>query len=236
MVSSQDGSHFASAGFGGDVKIWQSKEDGNKAGEVWAVALSADGQYLAATSIDGRINVWDNVGGHAKIREFETKGSFGMAIDLSVDGRFTASGHENGGVYIFNNDTGRLLHSLPGLIKPVRAVAFSPGCKLLAAAGDAKVIALYDVAAGEQVANLTGHGAWIFSLSWSYTGEYLLSGAFDGRAKVWSIDQRACVATHTETDKTLWSVKWLPKIGRGEGFATAGASRSISFYREAIGG
>lgn len=56
--------------------------DGNKAGEIWAIALSADGQYLAATSIDGRINVWDNLGGSTKIREFETKGSFGMAIDL----------------------------------------------------------------------------------------------------------------------------------------------------------
>ncbi|KAL8650507.1 MAG: hypothetical protein Q9210_003782 [Variospora velana] len=263
LGASQDGRHFASAGFAGDVKVWHFDQgqwgmtgeivDGNKAGEIWAIALSADGQYLAATSIDGRINVWDNLGGSMKIREFETKGSFGMAIDLSVDGRFTASGHENGGVYIFNNDTGRLLHSLPGLIKPVRAVAFSPGCKLLAAAGDAKVIGLYDVASGEQVANLTGHGAWIFSLSWSDTGEYLLSGsvaydiyhspklmasgsAFDGKAKVWSIDQRACVATHTETDKTLWSVKWLPKIGRSVGFATAGANRSISFYREATGG
>jgi superkiller protein 8 len=60
--------------------------------------------------------------------------------------------------------------------------------------------------------------------------------AFDGRAKVWSIDQRACVATHTETDKTLWSVKWLPKTGKNEGFAVAGANRSISFYREATGG
>ncbi|KAL9028317.1 MAG: hypothetical protein Q9196_003301 [Gyalolechia fulgens] len=92
LAASQDGSHFASAGFGGDVKIWHSQEgswteqgeivDGNKAGEVWAIALSADGQYLAATSIDGRINVWDIVGGNTKIREFETKGSFGMAIDL----------------------------------------------------------------------------------------------------------------------------------------------------------
>lgn len=60
--------------------------------------------------------------------------------------------------------------------------------------------------------------------------------AFDGKAKVWSIDQRTCVATHTETDKTLWSVKWLPKVGRNEGFATAGANSSISFYREATGG
>ncbi|KAI4199375.1 MAG: hypothetical protein LQ350_004664 [Teloschistes chrysophthalmus] len=246
LAASQDGRHFASAGFAGDVKLWRSEDgkwlekgkiiDGNKAGEIWAIALSTDGQYLAATSVDGRINVWDNLDGPTKIRQYETKGSFGMAIDLSVDGRYTASGHENGGVYIFNNDSGRLLHSLPGLIKAVRTVAFSPGGKLLAAAGDARVIALYDVTSGEQVANLTGHGAWIFALSWSDTGEYLLSGAFDGKAKVWSIERRECVATHTETDKTLWSAKWLPKTGRSEGFATAGANRSISLYREATGG
>ncbi|MCJ1256952.1 superkiller [Lignoscripta atroalba] len=244
VTTSKSGSKAASAGFGGEVKIWTIEDgqwseeaiDGNKAGEIWAIALSEDGQYLASTTYDGRINVWDTLADRKKIREYETKGSFGMSIDLSVDGRFTASGHENGGVYIFNNDTGRMLHSLPGLVKPVRSVAFSPGGKLLAAAGDARVIALYDVSSGEQVANLTGHGAWVFSLDWSYTGEYLLSGAFDGKAKVWSIDQRACVATHTETEKTLWSVKWLPKTGKNEGFATTGANRSISFYREATGG
>ena len=136
-------------------------------------------------------------------------------------------------------------------MKSVRSVSFSPASKSLAAAGDAKVIALYDVKSGEQVANLTGHGAWIFSIDWSDTGEFLLSGsvchwsrwmflmqgrAFDGKTKVWSIEQRTCVATHTETDKTIWSVKWLPKTGKNEGFAAAGANRSISFYREATGG
>lgn len=65
---------------------------------------------------------------------------------------------------------------LIGLIKPVRAIAFSPAGKLLAAAGDSRVIALYDVSSGEQVANLAGHGAWILCLDWSDTGEYLLSG------------------------------------------------------------
>ena len=68
--------------------------------------------------------------------------------------------------------------------------------------------------------------------------EYANAGirAYDGKVKVWSIDQRTCVATHSETEKTLWSVKWLPKVGKNEGFATAGANRSISFYREATGG
>lgn len=79
-------------------------------------------------------------------------------------------------MYLFNNNTGRLAHSLQGLIKPVRTLAFSPACKFLAAAGDAKVIALYDVKNGEQVANLTGSGSWIMSLDWNSSGEYLLSG------------------------------------------------------------
>ncbi|KAI9829750.1 MAG: hypothetical protein M1819_005987 [Sarea resinae] len=242
VVTSKDGNKAASVGFGGEAKVWRIDGEGsdrkwveegkiivgNKAGELWAIALSEDGQYLASTTYDGRINVWDTAANREKIREYETKGSYGTCIDMSVDGRFTASGHENGAVYIFNNDT--------GLVKPVRTVAFSPGGKLLAAAGDSRVIALYDVSSGEQVANLTGHAAWILSLDWSDTGEYLLSAAFDGKAKVWSIDQRVCVATHTETDKTLWSAKWLPKTGRSEAFATAGANRSISFYREATGG
>ena len=89
--------------------------DGNKAGEMWAIALSEDGQYLASTSYDGRINVWDTLASREKIREYETKGSFGMAIDISPDGRLTASGHQNGGLYIMNNDTGRLAHSLSGI-------------------------------------------------------------------------------------------------------------------------
>ncbi|KAI4162566.1 MAG: hypothetical protein LQ342_003797 [Letrouitia transgressa] len=182
LAASENGEVIASAGFSGEVLLWKqdndrwTEMDGNKAGEIWAIALSSDGRYLAATSVDGRINVWDNLSDQTKIREYETKGSFGMSIDLSLDGRYTASGHENGNIYIFNNDSGRLLHSLPGLAKAVRAVAFSPGSKLLAAAGDAKLIGLYDVSSGEQVANLSGHAAWIFSLDWSDTGEYLLSG------------------------------------------------------------
>lgn len=263
ICTSRSGKQAASAGFGGEVKIWNISEtgewsesgkieDNSKAEEIWAICLSEDGQFLASTTYDGRINVWDLLNGRKKIREYETKGSFGMCIDMSRDGKYTASGHENGAVYVFNNDTGRLAYSLPGkcvfedggivanaslgLVKPVRTVAFSPAGTRLAAAGDARVIALYDVQHGEQVANLTGHGAWIFSVDWSDTGEYLLSGSFDGKAKVWSVDTRSCVATHSETDKTLWSVKWLPKTGKSEMFAAAGANRSISFYREATGG
>ncbi|KAB8229266.1 WD40 repeat protein [Aspergillus alliaceus] len=247
VVTNGSGSRAVSVGFGGEIRVWSchngtwSEDETALAGstkptDTWAIALSEDGQYLAGVSQDGHIRVWDLSANGEQIRDYETKGSFGTCIDMSADGRFIASGHENGSVYIFSTETGRMPFSLSGLVKPLRAVAFSPGGKFLAAAGDSKVIVLYDTASGEQVANLSGHSAWVLSLSWSHTGEHLLSGSFDGKVKVWSIDTRTCVATHSETERAVWNVRWLPKIGKSEGFATAGANRNISFYREATGG
>lgn len=114
------------------MKIWELNKDTGewglsgeivgpsaKPGEAWALALSEDGGYLATTTNDGRINVWNVAGENkSKIRQYETgsagSGSFAMCVDLSRDGKYTASGHQNGSVYIFNNDTGRVLYSLSG--------------------------------------------------------------------------------------------------------------------------
>lgn len=162
--------------------------------------------------------------------------------------------HSLSGLYLFIGFSSVIDTSTTGLVKPIRAVAFSPKGKLLAAAGHSNAIALYDAISGEQIAILTGHSGWIFSLSWSETGQYLLSGSvfqtdirlllltpashrsFDGKAKVWSIDQKTCVATHSESDQGLFAVRWLPRVGLNEGFVTAGANKNIAFYREAMGG
>lgn len=63
-------------------------EDNGKVGEVWAIKLSNDGQYLAGTTHDGHIKVWDLQNGAEQIRDFETKGSFGMCIDIVCSYRY----------------------------------------------------------------------------------------------------------------------------------------------------
>ncbi|KAI5360108.1 putative WD40/YVTN repeat-like-containing domain superfamily [Septoria linicola] len=250
ICASLDGIVAASVGFGGEVKVWGfHEEDGqwrekgeivaekkNAAGQHWAPALNENGQYLAITTSDGRVNVYDTTT-LEKFTQYETKGSFAMSVSISPNGEMTATGHQNGSIYIFNNSTKRLAHSLSGLIKPVRSVSFSPANRYLAAAGDSRVIALYDTQSGEQVANLTGHASWIMSLDWNWSGEYLLSGGYDGKVKVWSVERRECVATQTESEKCVWSVKWLwhgPQA-RNEVFVAAGAGKSLAFYREASG-
>ena len=244
------------------MKVWQYDEsegsgqwslrgeiipDSKKAGEHWALALSENGQYLAITTHAGQINVLDTTTFSSpqerpqQIATYTPKPSFALSVDLSPNGHLTASGHQNGQVFLFNNATQKLAHSLSGLIKPVRSVRFSPASTLLAAAGDSRVIALYATNSGEQIANLTGHSSWILSLDWNWSGEYLLSGSWDGRAKVWSIERRECVATQTEGEGgeagALWSVKWLPKAAaqRSEMFVVGGAGRALRFYREASG-
>jgi WD40 repeat protein len=66
---------------GGDANFYT---DQNKPGEIWAIALSADGKYLASSSINGKVNVWslNKEEGMPRIREYETKGSFGLCVDL----------------------------------------------------------------------------------------------------------------------------------------------------------
>ncbi|KAJ5334239.1 uncharacterized protein N7506_008022 [Penicillium brevicompactum] len=238
-----EGTRMITAGFNGIMKVW-SFNDGSwvadkdltaalASARTWALDLSVDGQYLAGVNPEGRIQVWDLADNATQIRDQETKGVWGTCIDLSQDGRFMATGHTDGSVYIFSTETGRMPFSLPGSVKQVRVVAFSPAGKLLAATGDSGVITLYDTVSGELVGSLTGNTAWVMNLSWSSTGEYLLSCSHDGKAKVYSMATKHCVATVSESDKVLWAAKWLPKVGRAERFATVGDSCNITIYREA---
>jgi superkiller protein 8 len=107
IAASLDGTKAVSVGFGGEAKVWNysegmwvddgelgaAKQNGEKSnkkqrprpqvGEIWAVALSQDGRYLAATSHDGRVGIWDLLTEERqKIREYETKGIFGMCVDM----------------------------------------------------------------------------------------------------------------------------------------------------------
>lgn len=88
VVTNAKGSKAVSIGFGGEVIIWAcrdgawSKMKETTFADLWAVALSSDGQYLAGTTQGGHIKVWDLDANEEEIRDHETKGSFGTCIDL----------------------------------------------------------------------------------------------------------------------------------------------------------
>ncbi|KAK9478065.1 WD40-repeat-containing domain protein [Lipomyces japonicus] len=233
---------IAASGFDGQISIW-NVDSSQRVGLIsddkrayWAIKFSADGEYLAATTLDGQIHVWTTADNKfEKVGVLETKGTPGLSIDYSIDGKFIASGHENGGLYIYSTETARLLHSLSGHVKSVRAVSFSPLSKFLAAGGDSNIITIFDVKSGEQVFNLVGHSRWIMSLDWNITGEYILSGSFDKTLRVWLVEQSECVAIQNESERPIFTATWTKSSGgtRPQGFVSAGPDRSIRWYREA---
>jgi len=74
------------------------------------------------------------------------------------------------------------------LPESVRSLAFTPdGSALAAAGGDTQdfVIHIWDVASGEEISTLTGHGGIVWNVTFSPDGQILASVSSDGTAKIW---------------------------------------------------
>lgn len=176
IALSGDGQYLAGVSQDGRVGVWD---------------LSADGTQIRDHETKGSFGTCIDLVGPRRVSQvalsIANNHSLPMDDSLPLDTRMVpfisltlrlAACHSLCQVcYTMAPDSWRLrwTNNWAGIVKPVRAVAFSPGSKILAVAGDSKVIVLYDTSSGEQIANLSGHSAWVLSLSWSSTGEYLLS-------------------------------------------------------------
>ena len=65
----------------GQVVAENASTDAIKEPDTWAICLSEDGRYLAGTTNNGHIKVWDLSNGE-QFRDYETKGAFGTCIDM----------------------------------------------------------------------------------------------------------------------------------------------------------
>lgn len=209
---------------------------------VWACAISPQKGYLAVCTIGGHLTVLD-LQHKAKVFDFAApNGGCATCIDITIDGNFVAVGMDSGKVCIYNTESGNLSFTLPLHTMSPRVVKFSPLGSLVAVAGDVSSISLFSLNGGDLIGTLTGHTSWIFGLSWSETGEFLLSVSHDKLAKIWSLEQRACVSTLNDATAPLLSCTymnkgWGPAVigGAHKGVITAGIDKNIRWYREAAG-
>ena len=209
VAVSPDGRMAASAGFGSQVKVWDSAT-GRVAFEfshggqiVFAVAWHPDGRRIVTSGGEAplhTVKVWDAQTGQ-QVLELQT-GPDGLTgayhgVSFTPDGSYLVTGKINGAVQVWDAGTGQKIGLLGTHDREIRAVGFSGVGHLVTASGDGEV-KLWDVARLDKafldtkpkprhILRARVPGASV-NVAFSADGTRLATGGEENTVKIWDVE------------------------------------------------
>jgi WD40 repeat protein len=192
----------------GDQEILSSSRDGNAviwninscsigtcrasrylSGHQGAVAdatLSADERFVATSSVDHTVRIWNRRQG-APLSTILAHPNAVYSVRFSPDGTHIVTGSLDHTAAIWDWRHSRRLTILRGHTAGVNAVRYSIDGALIATASDDGTIMLWSAATGEQEATLFGHTGPVISINFSPDRIHLASASKDGTARIWRL-------------------------------------------------
>jgi WD40 repeat protein len=175
---------------------------------TWAVTISLDGKWWAASGMQGNVRLWDE-GGQTLQRIWRAHTDMVKTLAFSPDGRTLASGSLDGTIKLWDVETGALLWT--SWQNGPQCLAFSPDGSLLASCGRDATVRLWGTNShgtspcGTNLQTLT-HPGPVFAVAWSSDGNLLASSCFDGEIRLW---ERQKTAPATGVEILLLQTSWV---------------------------
>ncbi|MEJ7728955.1 MAG: WD40 repeat domain-containing protein [Polyangiaceae bacterium] len=196
VAVSADGSTFASAGYDGqlrlfdvdDMKLQQSLQIEEKL-RLTAVAFRNDGRELAVTNASGVVHFVDRLQNRLT-RSIQAHPTWIQDVVYSPDGRrLLTCGRQDQMAKVWDVATGKLELGMTSQAQIMRG-GWSPDGRFLATAGSEHTAVIWDAATGEAVRKI--HGAE-YTAEFSPDGRELLTTGPRGYAVLWdtSLDERS---------------------------------------------
>lgn len=192
-------------------------------GQVWSVAASADGKYLASAGEDGEVRIWDLANG--KQLHVLARPTRPYSVAFSPDGKTLVIGCDNGPLTLFDPASGIELRTLDGgdLSVPWFAkMSFSHDGTLFALGGMDGLVRVWDFSSGALRRTIWAGPGQVFATSFSPDGKVLAAGNERGGVGIWDL------ATGWQVEsfpKQRGAVKWVGFRPDGRSLAVAGLWR-----------
>jgi len=199
----------------------------NTFGCILSIAVSPNGELLAAGTVNGEIQLWQVDGG---IQVFNCHGHIDWvnSVAFSTDGTLLASGSDDHTIRLWEVGTGQCLKTLRGHNNRVRSVAFSPRESILVSGSEDHTLQLWDISTGQSLAILRGHDSWVRSVAFSPDGRMIANGSEDQTIRLWEVSTGQCLHTLYGHTNKVFSVAFGPD---GDVVASGSHDGTIKLWR-----
>lgn len=194
-------------------------------GKITGVAYSPDGQHLATSGADGKIQVWRR--GSALTDPVVLWGHTGDVWSpvFSPDGRQVVAAGTDGTVTVWNWTAGaRYPVVLRGHGRRVWSAAFSPDGRHVASAGDDGTVRVWPVTGVGEPVVLRGHVGRTLGVVFSHDGQKVFSGGGDGTVRGWDLATRQTTVVLRGHDDSVEALALSPD---GRTIATASTDGTV---------
>jgi WD40 repeat protein/transcriptional regulator with XRE-family HTH domain len=173
---------------------------------VFSVAFSADGSFLAAGTADSEVRLWRVADRTPILSAHGHSGGLVVGVAVNANGRLVASAGNDGLVNLWDGPSGRLLATLRGHDGQAQDVALSADGRLLASVGFDGIMRLWETGSGRLLAGLKGHVGHIHGVAMSADGQLVASGGLDGTVRLWDAAGGRLLATLEAHAGGAWDV------------------------------